>query len=405
MSKKIPLAVAIALILVFSALTVLATVSVYLRTYTKSMLSIKEQKEQYALLSEVEALVQSNFDGKINVENAGVYTAKGYVEGLGDKNSLYLTASEYADYLSSFSGIAQGTGISAQFSTADNIFVVTAVAAGSSAADRQIAVGDRILAVNNKDVSVKNYTSLLKVLQSNGEKEVRVKVLKAQAGADPAAAVTLLLNPSYQQESVSFSAAGNIGYIRISAFYDNSSRAFSNALAGLGAQGVNKLILDVRNNSSTNYDAAAEIIDMLVPIATEGTRAIATAKNAAGETVKSYASDTASISLPVAVLVNDRTQGAAELLSADLRDFLNAAIVGERTAGNAGLQQTYLLADGSALILTVAKIYPYITDCYDNTGIVPDVELLLPDFQKDALESLPLSEDAQYNAAVAALAN
>ena len=404
MSKKIPLAVAIALIFVFSALTVLVTVSVYLRSYTKSMLSIKDQKEQYELLSEVEALVQSYFDGKINEESAGVYTAKGYVEGLGDKNSLYLTASEYADYVSSFSGVAQGTGITAQYRSTDNVLAVTEVAAGSSAADRQLAAGDRILSVNNKDVSVDNYASLLKILQTKGEKDVRIKVLKAQA-TDPAAAVTLLLATSYQQESVSYSAAGNIGYIRISAFYDNSPRAFENALSGLGAQGVNKLIIDVRNNSSTNYDAAAEIIDMLVPIATEGTRSIATAKNAAGETVKTYASDTASISLPVAVLVNDRTQGAAELLSADLRDFLNAAIVGERTAGNAGLQQTYLLADGSALILTVAKIYPYITDCYDNTGIVPDVELLLPDFQKDALATLPLSEDAQYNAAVAALAS
>ena len=403
MSKRIPLAVAIALILVFSALTVLVTVSVYLRSYTKSMFSIEDQKERYALLSEVEALVQSDYYGRIDADNAGVYTAKGYVEGLGDKNSMYLTAPEYEAYLASFSGQAEGTGITAQYRSADNVLLITEVAAGSSAEDKMLVPGDRILAVNNKNVTVENYASLLKILQSENENEIRVKVLKAEAGVNDEAAVTLMLSSAYQKSSVSCLASGPVGLIRISAFYAGSAKEFRSALSSLGSQGVTRLVIDVRNNSSTNYDAAAEIIDMLVPLATEGTQAIAVAKNAAGEIVKTFTSDTASIGLPVAVLVNDRTQGAAELLSADLRDFLKATVVGERTAGNAGLQKTYLLEDGSALILTVAKIYPYITDCYDDTGITPDIELLLPDYQKDALASLPLAEDAQYNAAVAAL--
>ena len=404
MSKKIPLAVAIALIFVFSALTVLVTVSVYMRVYTKSLISMEAQKDRYGLLAEVESIVRTNYNGKIGSDDAAVYTAKGYVDGLGDKNSMYLTAEEYAAYTASNSGLAEGTGIYAQFSSAENALIVASVAAGSSAEEKLIAPGDRILSVNNKDVTVTNYTSLLQTLQTNSEKEIRVKVLKAEA-VDTVSAVTLMLSASYQKASVTCSADGPIGFIRISAFYDNTPKEFMDALAGLGSQNVSKLIIDVRNNSSTNYDAAAQVIDAMVPMATEGTRAIATAKDADGKTVKAYTSDTSSISLPIAVLVNDRTQGAAELLSADLRDFLKATVVGERTAGNAGYQQVFLLENGSALILTVAKIYPYITDCYDDTGIVPDVELLLPDFQKDALESLSLNEDAQYNAAAAALSD
>ena len=404
MSKKIPLAVTIALIFVFSALTVLVTVSVYMRVYTKSLLSVEEQKERYGLLTEVEAIVRSHYDGKIASDKAGIYTAKGYVEGLDDKNSMYLTAEEYSEYTALNSGFAEGTGISAQFSSAESALVVTSVAAGSSADAKQITAGDRILSVNNKAVTVTNYASLAQALQKNNDKEVRVKVLKAEA-VDPASAVTLSLKASYERASVTCSADGGVGFVRISAFYNSTPESFQNALAWLGSQGVRKLIVDVRNNSSTNYDAAAQIIDALVPMATEGTRAIATAKDAEGKSIKAYTSDTSSISLPVAVLVNDRTEGAAELLSADLRDFLKATVVGERTAGNAGYQQTFLLEDGSALILTVAKIYPYITDCYDDTGIMPDIELLLPDFQKDSLESLSLNQDAQYNAALAALSD
>ena len=405
MSKKIPLAVAIALILVFSALTVFVTVSVYLRNYTKTLFSLENQKEQYALLNEVEALVQSNYDGKIEADDACVYTAKGYVEGLGDKNSVYLTATEYDAYLASYSGKAEGTGIFAQYRGADNVLVVTGVAPGSAAEQMQLAAGDRILAVNNKNVTVENYAAQLKTLQTKNEKDIRIKVLKAEAGNAEASAVTLMLSAEYQKTSVFCSANGPVGLIRITAFYAESAKEFRSALGVLGAQGVSKLIIDVRNNSSTNYEAAAEIIEIMAPLATEGTRAIAVAKNAAGATVKTFPSDTESISLPVAVLVNDRTQGAAELLCADLRDFLKATVVGERSAGNAGLQQTFLLEDGSALILTVAKIYPYISDSYGDIGITPDIELLLPDYQKDALESLSLAEDAQYNAAVAALAS
>ena len=405
MSKKIPLALTIALILVFSALTVFVTVSVYLRSYTKALLSIAEQQEQYSLLAEVEALADANFDGNADKSDAGVYTAKGYVQGLGDKNSMYLTAAEYAAFQVSSSGHASGVGVTAEYRSADNTLLITNVAAGSSAADKRLAAGDRILAVNNKDVTVNNYRSLLEVLRRDGDEEVRVKVLKAEAGGDSSAAVTLMLTPGYQTASVSSSATGAVGYLRISAFYDSTVNDFRQALASLTSQGVTKIVFDVRNNSSTNYDAAAKVIDMLVPIATEGTRAIATAVNADGRTVRTFSSDTESISLPVAVLINDRTEGAAELFAADLRDFLKAPIVGERSVGNAGLQQTFLLEDGSALILTVAKINPYITACYDDTGITPDVELLLPDYQKDALDTLSSAEDAQYNAAVAALNN
>ena len=75
-------------------------------------------------------------------------------------------------------------------------------------------------------------------------------------------------------------------------------------------------------------------------------------------------------------------------------------LIGETTAGNAGMQKEFLLEDGSALILTVAKIKPCVTESYDGTGITPDTEIFLPDFQKDAIETLDHAEDAQYKAAL-----
>lgn len=396
MSKRIPLAVAIALILVFSALTVILTVSVYLRLYNKSLIFMSQQQKQFTTLNEIEDIVRANFSGKINAEDENIFTAKGFVEGLRDKNSFYLTPEEYTAYGAAVSGQAEGVGLAAEYRSADNSLTVTRVAEGSSAQKNQIRSGDKILAVDQKEVSVNNYNKLLQKLSTGSDGEIRVKLLSAAAGQE----VELTLGLGYQTSSVRYSVDGNVGYLRISAFYDASVADCTTAISAIQSAGVSKLIVDVRNNKSTNYDAAAKIIDLMVPVATEGSLAIATAKDANGENVKVYSADADSINIPVAVLINDRTDGAAELLAADLRDFLNAKLIGETTAGNAGLQQEFLLDDGSALILTVAKIYPYLTDCYDAAGIAPDTEILLPDFQKDGLETLGHDEDAQYKAAL-----
>lgn len=396
MSKRIPVAVAIALILVFCALTVVLTVSVYLRLYYKSLIFMSQQSKQYTTLTEIEDLVRANFNGRINAADENIYTAKGYVEGLGDKNSFYLTAAEYAGYTAEVLGTAEGVGIRAEFSSLDSSLKITEVAEGSSAASNRLAVGDKILSVDQKDVTVNNYGKLLDKLCSGTEGEVRIRLWKAAAAAQTEVSLPL----GYQIASVHYTSAGSVGYIRISAFYDATEEDFRHALQSLTGAGVSKLILDVRNNASTNYDAAAKIIDMLVPIATEGSRAIATAVDANGDTVKVYSSNAESFSIPIAVLINDRTDGAAELVAADLRDFLNAKLIGETTAGNAGMQKEFLLEDGSALILTVAKIKPCVTESYDGTGITPDTEIFLPDFQKDAIETLEHAEDAQYKAAL-----
>ena len=419
MSKRIPLAIAIALIFLFSALTVIVTVSVYLRSYTKTMLLFGEQTKQYEALSELAALVRENYDGKADPAAEQIYTAKGYIAGLGDENSFYLTKEEYDAYMAEQAGLAEGTGIEAQFDSISETLVVISVRRGSPAAQQNIGPGDRIVSVGKSTVTVENYPALLAVLSQNAEKQIQLGLNKAEdlplptaEAADPNAQTepapqapvkTVLLSTGYQSSSVEYSIESAVGYIKLSGFYEQTASEFAAALTSLEESGVTRLVIDVRNLGSANYDAAAAVIDRIVPLATEGTGAIATARTSNGDAVKTFAADTESATFKLAVLVNDRTAGAAELLAVDLKDFSHAVLVGERTAGNAGYRQTFMLEDGSALVLSVAKIYPYISDCYDGEGLTPDVELVLPGFQKDALGSLLPADDAQFQAAVTAL--
>lgn len=175
--------------------------------------------------------------------------------------------------------------------------------------------------------------------------------------------------------TVEFQKFNNAGYIRISDFTDKTDDEFRKAVTSLKNDGVSGLIIDVRNTDSINISAAAKIVDILVPLATEGTQAIASAVDRNNKNIQIFAADSESSDLPVSVIVNEKTAGAGELLACDIRDFGKGTVVGMTTAGNGTYQQIFELSDGSAVVLTVAKLLPYTSDCYEGTGVVPDYEV------------------------------
>lgn len=198
-------------------------------------------------------------------------------------------------------------------------------------------------------------------------------------------------------KSVSHSTFANAGYIKITDFTDNTPDEFKKAYELLKNSSVTSLIIDVRNTDSINISSAAEIIDIIVPIATEGTQSIATAVGKDNKNVEIFSADSDSINIPVSVIVNEKTSGAGELIACDIRDFGKGAVVGKTTAGNGTYQKVFEMSDGSAVILTVAKLLPYISDCYEGIGVVPDYTCELT-AQTDVLK-----DDSQFLQAYAAV--
>ena len=103
--------------------------------------------------------------------------------------------------------------------------------------------------------------------------------------------------------------------------------------------------------------------------------------------------------MPMAVLVNAETAGAAELFACDLRDYGKAQLIGEKTAGNGTMQEAFSLQDGGAILLTTAVIQPYVSDVYNTVGLTPDVTVALPAEKQIILPILSQSDDAQYQKA------
>ena len=197
--------------------------------------------------------------------------------------------------------------------------------------------------------------------------------------------------------SVSHKTHSGVGYIKISDFTDTTPDEFKNALTLLMNDSVSGIVIDVRNTDSINIKSAAIIIDRIVPLATDGTKSIATAVDRNNANTVVFAADSETINLPVSVIVNEKTSGAGELLACDIKDFGKGTVVGKKTAGNGSYQKIFELSDGRALVLTVAKLLPYKSDCYDGKGVTPDYET---DLKKQTAE---LSEDTQFLQAYASV--
>lgn len=398
MSKRIPLALAIALIFIFSALTVILTVSVYLRSYNKMLSSVYQRSQQFGVLSTVDQIIKDNYFGETNSDFVMIGAASGYLNSL-DGECAYYTADEFAEISAVNEGNNSGVGLTAEFDNINNALKITSVIKDSPAYNCGLKIGDLITEIDSAEITTDNFAGLISQLSGRNKTEMRLKIKKA---ADNTEAL-IELTPVYKLNSVSYQKSGNIGFIRLTAFYEDTAKLFKNAVDVLIADGITGLIVDVRNIKSFNYDHAANVIDVIVPLATEGNGAIATALDYEGNCIAVYSADADSVNIPLSVLVNDRTEGAAELFAADLRDFSKAILIGENTAGNASYQKSFSLENGDTIVLTVAKICPYISECFDGQGVSPDIVIPMSNAQKDALDFADISNDDLYIAALSAL--
>ncbi|MBP3378017.1 MAG: S41 family peptidase, partial [Clostridia bacterium] len=161
----------------------------------------------------------------------------------------------------------------------------------------------------------------------------------------------------------------SIGVIQISGFERNTPEQFVKAVDSLKADGVKKLIFDVRYNPGGDKDAVCDILDYLLP---EGD--LLRTVDAEGKYTTVETSDKKFLDMPMAVVMNSGTASAGELFAAAIKDYGAGKLVGEQTYGKGSMQSIMpVFDDGSLLKLTVALYCPPTSENYDGVGIAPDV--------------------------------
>ena len=377
MSKKISLGAAIGLIAIAVALTVSITMTASSGIYNSLLKYLPEKVQTYSSLEEIGNIVKANYYGTIDNEEMNVAVANGYIGGLNDRYSRYMSASEYAKYDAQIQGKMTGIGI--EYSKSGTSIKIDKVYPGSPAEISGLSKGDVIVAFDGEALTKDNYNEMIAKLE--GDKLSTVNLTYKNKKTEK----TISVANGYEAQSVESRAIGQVGYIKISDFYSTTASQVKSATDKFVSQGAIGLVLDLRDNSSTNFEAAINVLDIFVPTV-EGTDSVATVVDSNGNTISKYTSDANSVSLPMVVITNEYTLGGAELIACDLRDFSMAEIVGKTTAGMAVMQKIFKLSDGSALLLSVGEIKPYRSDSYNLLGVIPDYDVTQDGEPKDITE-------------------
>lgn len=393
MNKKISLGLALALIFTSIAATVAITMSVTMRTYNSIIKDLPSRSKLYSAVAELDDIVRNNYYGEINDNLLNADLSGGYTEGLGDKYSRYMTAAEYAVFKDEMEGRKIGIGIIAFFNPNDTAIYAAEVSENSPAAISGLQKGDKITHIDEEAVTAYNYEDLLKKLSGDRLSSVTVTYVRGEESKN------ISIVKGYSAQTVYYSLNSTVGYVKITDFYATTAAQLKTAVDTLMKQGATSLIFDLRGTSNGRIMHAATAVDVLVPVASEGSGALATAIAKDGTVRKTFTAEAESISMPMAVLVNSETAGAAELFACDLRDYGKAQLIGEKTAGNGTMQEAFSLQDGGAILLTTAVIQPYISDIYNTIGLTPDVAVALSAEKQTILPILAQSDDAQYQKA------
>lgn len=392
MNHKVSVGVTISIAAIVCALTFVVTSFLTLQGFNEKVQAVKEKAEKYERLEALDTYVRENYYSEELDEEAlmnGIL--KGYVAGLDDPYSTYMTAEEYSAKMTRESGQTIGIGVTVTKAD-DGMIQVVSVQENSPAEEAGVQPEDRIIAVDGASVAELGYD--MAVDHVKGDEGTTVSLTIDRGGKELKLRIT---RKSYEVVTVhSQMLEGQIGYIRISAFRENTVEQYRDALDGLVANGARGLIFDVRNNGGGLLSALSEMLDPLLP---EGT--IATATYQGGNTETVVTSDAEELNLPMAVLVDGNSASAAELFSASLRDFGKAKLVGTTTYGKGVMQVTRKMEDGGGLTLTVATYQTVLSECYQGVGLTPDIEVEAS--EETDVEAMDAATDPQLAAAISLL--
>lgn len=392
MNRKISLGAALAFVIIAAAVAVCITMLVSRDTFNRKISNVEQQEQMYQKIQKIDQVVSDNSLYDVDSETLLNAIGQGVASGIGDPYAEYYSSSEYQKLLDEQSGDAVGIGVLLQEDSSGDYAAVVQVYPDSPAESAGLQPGDLILEVDGSSVRGMELEEVSDALI--GEKGTAVSLVYRRNGSDSTAEIT---RRQYSQSSVTYQVVdGDIGYLRISSFEENTPSQLNDALNNLQAQQVRGLVLDVRDNAGGDTGSCTECLDQLLP---EGV--LGYTRTGSSQRQILATSDDSEIDLPMAVLVNENTSSMAELFAVAIRDYDKGDLVGTTTYGKGVLQTLYPLDDGSAVRITTAYFDPPASENFDGVGLTPDYEVPLGRDQLATMGSM--DGDDQLEKAVSVL--
>ncbi|MCD7762581.1 MAG: S41 family peptidase [Lachnospiraceae bacterium] len=315
-------------------------------------------------LAQVQEIIEDYYLDEVDGELLESYLFKGIAAGLDDAYASYYTAEELSSVMDSTRGEYYGIGASIGTDSETGEFYIGEVYEDSPAKEGGLKVDDIVRAVDGETIEDLTLNELVTLIKSKDT--FTMTVYRPDTEEELELTITCGdVTPTYVTYEM---LDDNIGYLKLTEFTESAVEQFRNAVEELNEQGMEKLIVDVRDNPGGLLSAVCDILDEILP---EGLIVYTEDKN--GNREEYNADDERSVTCEVAVLVNGSSASASEIFAGAIQDYGIGPIIGTQTYGKGVVQKTYSLSDGSAFKLTVENYYTPNGQEIDGNGITPDI--------------------------------
>ncbi len=341
------------------------------------MKSSSSDAELTTTLNRYRKIIDKYYLGEIDEEKLNEGAIKGYIEGLDDPYTEYISKEDMKDYLDDTMGNFVGIGIYMVKNTEANKVQILAPIKNSPAEKAGILPGDLIVAVDGVNYTGDDMSVVSSKIKGEEGTTVKVEMLRGtETKTFELKRENIKVNPVEGKV-----LENQIGYIEFSSFDEGTAKDFKAKYEELQKQGIKSLIIDLRNNGGGIVDEALEIADY---IADKGSVLLYEVDKNNNEEVKKSEHDPI-INMPIVILTNENTASSSEILAGALKDLGKAKTCGVKTYGKGVIQQVLTLADGSGIKITSEKyLTPNKTEI-NKIGIEPDEKVELPDTVENVL--------------------
>ena len=325
-------------------------------------------KETLEKIQTINDLIEQGylFGDEISYDEMEANAIKGYVQGLGDPYTVYYDAKETKALMEDTAGEFGGIGVVITQNVNTQIITFTTVYEGSPGEKAGLKSGDVLYKVDGEDISGQELDTV--VAKIRGEKGTTVE-LTVLRGDDYEELTYKVTRDIIEVKTVSYKMLeDNIGYVAVSGFETITLSQFEKAIEELNAQGMKKMIIDLRNNPGGNLSTVCDMVDLILP---KGTIVYTEDKQKIKEVFE--ADDKKQMDIPMAVLVNGNGASASEIFAGAMQDYEKAKIVGTTTFGKGIVQNIYGLPDGTSLKVTISEYFTPKGRSIHGKGIEPDV--------------------------------